>query len=156
MHLFYLYKKSSKKHRELKNFYHLLEGQFEMYSAGVRPLKATAKRWIDHKVAAMGRVIEKFGLYTQHLQHSIDTAKKSQDRTALQGKFTKLIDAKFLLRCALFTDVPAEAKHFSLITHEQNIDIIRILNSVENTKQFRTSAQEIMKESGLCFSAPYS
>ena len=40
----------------------------------------------------------------------------------------------------LFTDVLAEAKHFSLITHEQNIDIIRILNSVENTKQFRTSA----------------
>ena len=98
MHLFYLYKKSSKKHRELKNFYHLLEGQFEMYSAGVRPLKATGKRWIDHKIAAMGRVIEKFDLYTQHLQqHSIDTAKKSQDCTTLQGKFTKLINAKFLL-----------------------------------------------------------
>ena len=118
MHLFYLYKKSSKKHRELKNFYHLLEGQFEMYSAGVRPLKATGKRWIDHKVAAMGRVIEKFGLYTQHLQHSIDTAKKSQDRVTLQGKFTKLINTKSLLRCALFTDVLAEAKHFSLITQE--------------------------------------
>ena len=83
-----------------------------MYSAGVRPLKATATRWIDHKVAAMGRVIEKFGLYTQHLQHSIDTAKKSQGHTTLQGKFTKLINAKFLLRCALLTDVLAEAKHF--------------------------------------------
>ena len=44
MHLFYLYKKSSKKHRQLKNFYHLLEGQLEMYSAGVRPLKATGTR----------------------------------------------------------------------------------------------------------------
>ena len=130
MHLFYLYKKSSKKHRELKNFY-----QFVMYSAGVWPLKATGTRWIDHKIAAMGRVIEKFGLYTQHLQHSVDTAKKSQDRATLQGKFAKLINAKFLLRCALlFTDVLAEAKHFSLITQEQNIDIIRILDSVENTK----------------------
>ena len=89
-----------------------------MYSASVRPLKATATRWIDHKVAAMGRVIEKFGLYTQHLQHSIDTAKKSQDRVTLQGKFTKLINTKSLLRCALFTDVLAEAKHFSLITQE--------------------------------------
>ena len=75
MHLFYLYKKSSKKHRE---------GQFEMYSAGVRPLKATGTRWIDHKIAAMGRVIEKFSVYTQHLQDSIDTAKKSQDRLTLQ------------------------------------------------------------------------
>ena len=86
-------------------------------------------------MAAIGRVIEKFGLYTQYLQHSIDTAKKSQDRATLQGKFTILINAKFLLRCALFTDVLAEAKHFSLITQEQNIYIIRILDSVENTKQ---------------------
>ena len=62
IHLFYLYKKSSKKHRELKNFYHLLEGQFEMYGAGVQPLKATGTRWIDHKIAAMGCIIEKFGL----------------------------------------------------------------------------------------------
>ena len=45
----------------------------------------------------------------------------------------KLINAKFLLRCALFTDVLIEAKHFSLITQEQNIDIICILDSVENT-----------------------
>ena len=80
----------------------------------------------------MGRVIEKFGLYAQHLQHSIDTAKKFQDRATLQEKFTKLINAKFLLRCALFTNVLAEAKHFSLITQEQNIDV-RILDSVENT-----------------------
>ena len=47
-----------------------------MYSAGVQLIKATGKRWIDHKIPAMGCVIEKFGLYTQHLQHSIDTAKK--------------------------------------------------------------------------------
>ena len=105
-----------------------------MYRAGVRPLKATGTRWIDHKVAAMGCIIKKFSLYTQHLQHSINTAKKSQDRATLQGKFMKLINAKFLLRCALFTDVLAEAKHFSLITQEQNIDIIHILDSVENTK----------------------
>ena len=71
---------------------------------------------------------------TQHLQHSIDTAKKSQDRATLQGKFTKLINANFLLRCGLFTDVLAEAKHFSLITQDQNIDIIHLLDSVENTK----------------------
>ena len=134
VYLLYLYKKSSKKHGKLKNFYHFLEGQFEMYSAGVRPLKAIGTRWIDHKITAMEHVIEKFGLYTQDLQHSIDTAKKSQNHATLQGKFTKLVNAKFLLRCALFTDALAEAKHFSLITQDQNIDIIRILDSVENTK----------------------
>ena len=62
MHLFYSYKKSSKKHRELKNFYHLLQGQFERNSAGVRPLKATGTRSIDHKITAMGHVNEKLSL----------------------------------------------------------------------------------------------
>ena len=61
-------------------------------------------------------------------------SKETQDRTTLQGKFTKLINAKFLLWCALFTDVLAEAKHYSLITQEQNIGIIHILDLVENTK----------------------
>ena len=67
---------------------------------GVWPLTATGTRWIDHKIAAIGRIIEKFGLYTQNLQHSIDTAKKSQDRTTLPGKFTKLINTKFSSQCA--------------------------------------------------------
>ena len=155
MHLFYLYKKSSKKHRELKNLYHLLEGQFEMYSAGVRSLKATGTGWIDHKIAVMGRVIEKFSLYTQHLQHSINTAKKSQDRTTLQGTFTKLINTKFLLRCALFTDVLGEAKHFSLITQEQNIDIIRLLDSAENTKHnYECLLKKLQKNLAYVFQLP--
>ena len=55
MQLFCLYKKSSKKCCELKYLYHLLEGQFEMYSVGVQPLKATGTRWTDHKIAAGAR-----------------------------------------------------------------------------------------------------
>ena len=100
----------------------------------------------------MGHVIEKFGLYTQHLQHSIDTAKKSQDRATLQGKFKKLINAKFLLRCALFTDVLAEAKHFSSITQEQNIDIIHILDSVQNAKHnYKRLLKKLRKNPAYAF-----
>ena len=89
------------------------------------------------------------------MEHSIDTAKKSQNRATLQGKFTKLINAKFLLRCALFTDVLAEAKHFSLITQEQNIDIIRILDSVENTKHnYERLLKKLQKNPAYVFQLP--
>ena len=89
------------------------------------------------------------------MQHSIDTAKKSRDCTTLQGKFTKLIHAKFLLRCALFTDVLSEAKHFSLITQEQNIDIIRILDSVENTKHnYENVLKKLRKHPAYVFQLP--
>ena len=55
MHLFYLYKN----HRELKNLYQLIKGQFEMYGDAVRPTKATGTRWIDHKIHAMERIVRK-------------------------------------------------------------------------------------------------
>ena len=103
----------------------------------------------------MGYVIEKLGLHTQHLQHSIDIANNSQDRATLHGKFTKLINAKFLLRCSLFTDVLADAKHFSLITQEQNIDIIRILDSVENTKHnYECLLRKLQKNLAYIFQLP--
>ena len=72
--LYYLYAKSCKKHRELKNLFSVLEGQFEIYSAGVRPMKATETSWIDHKICAMGLVVEKIGLCNQHLRNVISTA----------------------------------------------------------------------------------
>ena len=105
----------------------------------------------------MGHVIEKFGLYTKYLQHSINTVKKSQDCATLQGKFTKLINAKFLLQCVFFTDVLAEAKHFSLITQEQNIDMMHILDSVKNTKHnYKCLLKKLRKNLAyvLCFQLP--
>ena len=82
---------SSKKHRELKNLYELLQGQFKIFSAGVRPLKASGTRWTDHKIGAMGHLIEKFGLYTMHLQNVIATTRSSKNRSTLEGKFKKLM-----------------------------------------------------------------
>ena len=76
MHLFYLYKQSTKKQSKRKNLYELLQGQFEMISTGVRPLKASETQWIDHKIGAMGCLTEKYGLYTMHLQNVI-TATRS-------------------------------------------------------------------------------
>ena len=105
-----------------------------MFSAGVRPLKSSGTRWIDHKIGAMGRLIEKVGLYTQHLQNAIATSGSAKDKSTSDSKFKKLIDAKVLLRSALFKDILADAKVFSLLTQKHNIDIIKIVESVESTK----------------------
>ena len=99
-HLYYLYKNSSKKLHELKNLYPLLKDQYEMYGAGVKPDKATGTRWIDHKLRATQKVVDKYGLYTQHLRNVIADTSKQTDRATLEGKFKKLIDASVLLRGA--------------------------------------------------------
>ena len=134
-HLYYLYKNSSKKLRELKNLYPLLKDQYEMYGAGVKPDKATGTRWIDHKLRATQKVVDKYGLYTQHLQNVIADTSKQTDRATLEGKFKKLIDASVLLRGAFFIDVLAEAKAFSLKTQKDDIKIIDIVESLESMKR---------------------
>ena len=76
LHLFYLYKNSSKKVRELKNLYQILREQFETYGKNIRPVKSTGTRWIDHRIQAMEKLVNKFGLYMQHIQNIIaDTTK---------------------------------------------------------------------------------
>ena len=69
-----------KKHRELKNLFNYLEGQFEMYNAGVLPVKATGTRWIYHRIHAIGRVVEKFGLYTKYLKNVFSTSASVQSQ----------------------------------------------------------------------------
>ena len=97
-----------------------------MYGAGVKPDKATGTRWIDHKLRATQKVVDKYGLYT-HLQNVIADTSKQTDRATLEGKFKKLIDASVLLQGAFFIDVLAEAKAFSLKTQKDDTNIIDIV-----------------------------
>ena len=45
----------------------------------------------------MQKIIDKFGLLSQHLNNTIPNTSKEIDRATLQDKFNKLIDAKVLL-----------------------------------------------------------
>ena len=112
-----------------------MKDEFEMYGDGVKPVKATGTGWIDHRIHAMQRLLDKYGLYCQHLQHAIPETKSAKDRTTLKGKFEKLIDAKVLLQSGLFVNVLSAAKQFSLVTQKSDIDTISIVDSVESTKR---------------------
>ena len=65
MTLCYLYHKLSKKLRELKSLLKDIKEDFEMW------VKSTATYWIDHRIQAMGHVINNFGQYAQHLKDFI-------------------------------------------------------------------------------------
>ena len=105
-----------------------------MHGSCAKPLKGSETRWINHKIRVMERVIEKFGLYVEHLNSYVATTKNSTVHATVEGKLKKLAGAKVLLRAASFTDVLVEAKRFSLITQEKKINVIKMLNAVESTK----------------------
>ena len=151
-HLFYLYTKSSKKFRELKNLYHILQDQFDMCGSGIKPVKSSGTRWIDHKLRAMERLVEKFGLYTQHLENVIESTRNSKDKAVLQGKFNKLVDSKVLLRSALFLDILTEAKKFSLVTQKTDINIVNVVDCVQSTSNnYRKLLGKLKKSPGNVF-----
>ena len=115
-HIFYIYSNSSKKHTVLKIFCQELKGQYEMYGSGVKPLKVGGTRWIDHKLQAIRKLLEKLGLYVGHFKDSTSSAKNSAALATMQGKLKKLVDARILLLSAFFNDILTEAKKFSLLT----------------------------------------
>ena len=94
-YLYYLYTKSSKKHRELKYSYAKLKGEFKMCTSRVTPVKATGTRWINHELQAMDGLIEKFGLYYVHLNSMILTTTNSTEKATLERKFNKPEMIKF-------------------------------------------------------------
>ena len=66
MKLYYLYQKSPKRYRELKEI--------------TKPTKAHGTRWIDHKYRAMERVLDKDGPYIAHLQSLFHTDSQALTR----------------------------------------------------------------------------
>ena len=91
----------------------------------------------------MQRLVDKYGLYCQHLQHAISEMKSAKDRTTLKGKLEKLMDAKVLLRSCLFLNVLSAAKQFSLVTQRSEIDIIL-------TRSFLGNLMQMQKTYSLC------
>ena len=68
-----------------------------MYGSGVKPLKGSRRKWIDHNICAMGRVIEKFEFYIENLNSCVATTKNSTAHATVEGKLKKLVDVKVLL-----------------------------------------------------------
>ena len=126
-----------------------------MYGDGIKPVKSIGTRWIDHRIRAMQRLVDKFELYCQHLQHAIPEVKSSKDRAVLQGKFDKLVDAKFLLCSAFFIDVLSAAKKFSLFTQKSDVNIISIVDNVEATKRsYEKLSRKFTTNGGAVFTLP--
>ena len=72
-------------------------------------------------------------MHVGHLKDSRSSAKNSATRTTLQRKLKKLVGTKVLCS-AFFKDLLIEAKKFSLLTQEKNVNIIKFLNAVKSTK----------------------
>ena len=93
------------------------------------------------------QLVDKFGIYCQHIQHAIPEIKNSKDQTTLRGKFEKLVNAKVLLASGFFSDILSAAKTFSSTTQKSDINIIAIVENIEMTKRnYSKSSRATLKQ----------
>ena len=120
LHVYYIYHNSPKKCRELLEVVDELKACLDPsempHQGGSRPLRACGTRFIAHKTAALGRLINIFGAYLSHLiVLTEDASIKSVDRQKIKGYTQKWQDSKVLIGCAFFYDLlkaPANCAKF--------------------------------------------
>lgn len=135
LRVYYLYKNSPKKCHELDEVIAALRPCLEPgdlpNEGGSRPLRACGTRFVSHKVAAIGRLIDRYGAYLAHLTTlTEDSSVKAVDRQKLKGYVLKWRNCKMVLGCALFHDI---LKPAAIMCKTLQYDEICVVSAIEST-----------------------
>mgnify|MGYP002804370980 CR=1 FL=1 len=123
--LFYLYNKSSKRLRELRDF-------CEIYEKSIpKPAKVGGTRWIAHKFRAMAIALENYGAFVSHLESLAHTDSQSLKKAEIEGFAKKLKYAKFPLHLAIYLDVLTPLKVLSVSMQKDEHDPVTMLRRVQ-------------------------
>ncbi|XP_074626738.1 zinc finger protein 862-like [Acropora palmata] len=106
LRLYYLYENSPKKLRGLKELHLAYKDTFQFAEGSVKPKRASGTRWISHKLAALKLLVDKFGLFIQHLETlSSDRSVKSSDQAKSKGYLKEWKSAKLFVYSCFFVDL---------------------------------------------------
>ena len=143
LRLYYLYHKSPKKLQELKLLHDLIKDTFDFEEGSLKPKRACGTRWIAFKLSALRLVLDKYGVYMQHLEHlTNDTNVK--DREKIRGYLREWKSSHMLLYVTLFIDVLNPAAILSKAFQEDGIDGV---GAVHNLKRSEQSLDKLMSKS---------
>lgn len=131
--LYYLYEKSPKKCGQPEEIIDQLKECLlaDCACKGKRPIRASGSRWTAHKLGAMKRILSNFGAYTNHLASlSQDSTLKSADKAKIVGYYRKWTDVKYLLGCAVLSDMLNPCAILSKVMQHDHLDIVEALTAV--------------------------
>ncbi len=91
---------------------------------------------MSHKVAALGRVIDKFGACLGHLTSlTEDPTVKSVDKQKIKGYVTKWQDSKILFGCAFFYDVLKPCSILSKCLQDEELNRVDAIEAILKTNK---------------------
>ena len=108
---------------------------------GNRPLRTCGTRFISHKVAALGRLIERYGAYLAHLVSLCeDSIVKDAHKQKLKGYIQKWQDTKMIIGCAVFHDL---LKPCAILCKVLQDDEVCIVGAIEAVLKTNTAMEKI-------------
>ena len=120
--IYLLYEKSPKKLSQLSDLHLELKDLYEFEQGGVKPLRSRGTRWIAHKTNAMRLLIDKFGLYMQHLEEmAADKSYKIDQSAKLKGYSTQWRKTSMLLNLGFYFELLQPASCLSLGLQEEEL-----------------------------------
>ena len=92
-------------------------------------------RWIAHKVATLEVILDKYGIYLQHLENlAEDKSYSSDERAKFKGWIRKWTEARIPLLIALFLEILTPAKLLSKSYQSEEIDVVASIDLIKKVK----------------------
>ena len=131
LRLYYLYEKSAKMVRQLKEVVEDLKEVYNFSEGGCIPVRSQGSRWITHKRRALQKVVDQYGAYITHLITLCeDKTIKSEDRARLKGYVQKWTQSKILIGCAMYVEILKGPSILSLCLQKSDCDIVYGLKQI--------------------------
>lgn len=136
LRLYYLYEKSPKKMRGLEELYSSYKQCLEFVEGSLKPKRASGTRWILHKVRALKLLVDKFGIYMQHLESlSCDNSVKKTDQTKLKGYLRKWKTGKMFVYSCFFIDLLQSSASLSAAFQDLDVDAVSASQAMTKAKK---------------------
>ena len=123
--LYYLYQKSPKRYRELKEL-------SEAYEKTItKPAKAHGTRWIDHKFRAMTKVLSNYGVNIAHLESLSQTDAQALKRSELEGHSKKWKHVMYPMYMAIYLDTLSPIRRISLVMQQELHNLVKVIKRIQ-------------------------
>ena len=137
MNLFYVYEKSPKRLRELRNFADVMDEHVR------KPEKAHGTRWLQHKSRALQSLLLSYPIIVTHLEALAAEYGTKSDAAKFKGYLRKLTSFKFILHMLFFDILLKPLAQLSCSLQSNSIDILFAIASLES---FHAQMQMLKKE----------
>ena len=136
LNIYYLYEKSPKKLSELTCLKQELQKTFEFEEAGTKPVRSCGTRWITHKLNAMRLLVDKFGLYMQHLENiTKDKSYKTQMQSKVKGYLKTWKKPSTLLHLCFYIDLLTPVAQLSLALQREEINPVNAIDALDSIQK---------------------